>query len=245
MILLMGNNRDDLLYFETVINNRKDETVLGKYPVMIGTIANQAVMLLKGVYTNVLSSLITSYLIEKYYILFVIRIGRVSTLSNTLNNGDVVVEKTVKALDVDITDLQGTQLGQMPGFDTEFELKNEIYSTIVDSFVKRTSIIVKDCVALSNNTHYTNPDQVKPMIFDEKIMSEEINSVVFDSEAFGIATACQIYDIPYVGIGVILNHIGEEFDTNGYVTVLKQYANIGKAVVNAIGEIGSNEVLRG
>jgi len=245
MILLIGNNRDDLLYFETIISNKKTEYVLDKYPVTIGTISNQAVILISNIYTNILSSLIVSHLIEKYYVLFVIKVSREFTLSKTFKNGDVVVSKKVKSLDVDITDLQGTVLGQIPGFEDVYDTNNEICTTLIEQFTKRTPVIVKDSIVYSSNVHYIEPSQLSQFVYDGKIMGDSVDGIVFDSEAFGIATACALYQIPFVSLGVIINHIGEEFDTDDYVNVLRKYTYVGKAVVSAIGEIGSNEVLRG
>ena len=49
MILIIGSHHDDILYFESVMSNKRTETVLDKYVVTIGTIFNQSVVLLDGV----------------------------------------------------------------------------------------------------------------------------------------------------------------------------------------------------
>jgi len=245
MILLVGNNKDDLLYFETIISNKKHEVVLNKYPVTFGTISNQSVCLLCDVYTNILSSLIASYLIEKYYVLFVLKIGKMGTLSRVIKNSDVIISSKIKAIDVDITDLQGIRLGQIPSLEQVYDTKNEIYATLLNAFAKRTNIIARECTVLSSNVHYTEKRQLENIVYDDRIFGEDVNKVVFDSESFGLATACAVHEIPFVCLGVVVNHIGEEFDTHNYIGVLKQYSSVGKAVVSAIGDIGSTDVLRG
>ena len=67
MIMIIGSQHDDILYFESVITNKREELVMGKFKVTIGTIFNQAVMLVDQVKTNYLSSALTLYLIEKLY----------------------------------------------------------------------------------------------------------------------------------------------------------------------------------
>ena len=67
MIMIIGSQHDDILYFESVITNKREELVMGKFKVTIGTIFNQAVMLVDQVKTNYLSSALTLYLIEKYF----------------------------------------------------------------------------------------------------------------------------------------------------------------------------------
>lgn len=245
MILIVGNNKDDLLYFETIISNKKEEVLFDRFPVIFGTISNQSVVLLRGVYTNELSSMISSYLIEKYYVLFVLKIGKVGTLSKAIKNGDVIISTKIKSTAIDVTDLQGIRLGQVPSLDEEFDTKNDIYSTIVNAFSKRTDIMVRDTVVLSSSVHYTDRKQLETLVYDNRIFNENVDSVVFDSESFGLATACAIHEIPYVLVGVVVNHIGEEFDTRNYINCLKQYSSVGKAVVSAICDISSNEVLRG
>ena len=56
MIMIVGSQHDDILYFESVITNKREETVLGKFKVTIGTIFNQAVLLVDQMKTNYLSS---------------------------------------------------------------------------------------------------------------------------------------------------------------------------------------------
>ena len=76
MILILGSHHDDILYFESVMSNKRTETVLDKYKVTIGTIFNQSVVLADGVETNYLSSALTLYLIEKYFVFLVFVVGK-------------------------------------------------------------------------------------------------------------------------------------------------------------------------
>ena len=76
MIMIMGSQHDDILYFESVMSNKKEEVVFGKYKVTIGTIFNQAVLLVDGIKTNYHSSALTLYLVEKYFVILVLVVGR-------------------------------------------------------------------------------------------------------------------------------------------------------------------------
>ena len=244
MILLVGNNKDDLLYFETRINNKKEEIVFNKYRVVIGNISSQGVVLITDVYTNILSSALIGYLVEKYYILFVIKVGKCVTLSPSLHTGDVVISKRIIASDVDVCDLQGTELGQIPNFASSYEISNDLITMISNSFAKVSRVNISPVTYISSNTHYTETKQLEPFIHDDKIFTVDIESSVFDSESYGIALICQLYDIQFVSVNVVLNRVGDKFTTSNYIKVLKQYVNVGKSLVNAISEIGSNEVMR-
>ena len=56
MIMIIGSQHDDILYFESIMSNKRVETVLDKYKVTIGTIFNQSVILVDQVKTNYISS---------------------------------------------------------------------------------------------------------------------------------------------------------------------------------------------
>lgn len=245
MILILGNNRDDILYFETRIADKKEETILNKYQIVTGTISSQSVVLVKDVYTNIIASAVVSYIIEKFYILFVIKVGKCITLSKQIKNGDIAISKRVVAGDVDVCDIQGTKLGQIPGLSQTYDISSENLSLIRNSFLKCTYAQIFDCSVISSNTHYTSEKQLEHVTQNNKIMNEKIDDVVFDSESYGVAIACELYQVPFVSVNVVGAHVGEEFTTSHYIKVLKQYSNIGKAITNMLCEIGSNEVIRG
>lgn len=245
MILIVGNNHDDLIYFESIMNEKKNELILNRYPAVTGTISNQEVILLENVYTNIVSSMICSYLIEKRYVLFIIKVGKVNTLSKDFRDGDVVVSRKIVGFDVDVTDIKGVSLGQIPNYPSSYSTVHEIRNMLINAFQKRGGLLVKNCCVYSSNTHFSKPDQLKDYIIDERILGEPLKDIVFDSESFGIAVASVTHEIPVVTIGVVLNHIGDEFDPDNYIKTLNKYSDIGKAVCNLIGEVASSNVERG
>lgn len=244
MILILGNNKDDLLYFETRLNDKKVEKIFNKYKVTIGNISNQSVILLHDVYTNTLSATLVSYLIEKYYVLFVIKVGKCHTISPTLNPGDVVLSKKIMAMDIDVCDISGTSLGQIPSFPKNFETNVDLLKLASSSFSKCSKVQTYSLTFMSSNKHFSSIDMLKNYVHDDMIFNQNIKDVVFDSELYGVALACNLHGIPFIGINVVLGKVGADFSTNNYIKVLRQYVNVGKSVVNIIGEMGSKEVLR-
>lgn len=244
MILLVGNNHDDVLYFETRMTEKTVETVYKKYRVVVGNIAGQRVVLVENVYTNIVSSLIVSYLIEKYTILFVIKIGKALTATKKLKNGDVTVSRKVIASDVNVSDLQGTELGQIPGFATAFETSYDLAMMFVKAFEQYSFADVKLVSVVSSNVHQHSLDSLKDLIHEDHILTESIDSTIFDSEAYGIGYACSLHDIPFCCINVILNHVGEKFSADNYIRVLNKYSVVGKAVTSIISGFADNDVLR-
>lgn len=244
MILIVGNNKDDILYFETRINDKKEEMVFNKYRVAIGTISNQPVMLLCEVYTNVLSGSLVSYIIEKYFVLFVIKIGKCFTLSKTLNVGNIVVSKKVIGGDIDVCDIQGLKIGQIPHFPSSYAINNDLLNLVNSSISKVTRQQAHLVTYISSNKHFSDPEDLKPYIHEDMILGESLDETVFDSELFGIAMVCYLYGIPFVSLNVVFGRVGDGFSSANYIKLLKQYGNLGNAIVNIIGEVGSKEVLR-
>ena len=246
MILVVGNNHDDVLYFESLARDPREEIILGRFHATIGSIFNQNILMLKDVYTSYLSSALLTYIIEKYHILVVFNVGKCRTLSRELRCGDIAVSKKIVFGDVDqMGVVKGTKLGQIPNYPDSYSTANEIRSMLLTSFTKRSQAIAKNCLVYSSNTHFVDPKQLESFIVDDKILDNNVDSIVFDTESFGIAVAATTHDIPVVTIGVVTNHIGEEFDPAVYIKTLSQYTNIGKAVCNLISEVGSSDVERG
>ena len=52
MILIVGSNRDDVLYFQSSLKDVKEEIILNKYRAFTGTIFNQNIIVLQDVYTS-------------------------------------------------------------------------------------------------------------------------------------------------------------------------------------------------
>ena len=72
MLLIIGNNRDDVIYFKTMMKDIKEENILNQYRAFTGKIFNQEVMVLQDIYTSFVSSSLVTYLIDNYFILLVI-----------------------------------------------------------------------------------------------------------------------------------------------------------------------------
>ncbi|MGN1278029.1 MAG: hypothetical protein ACI4UG_00945, partial [Candidatus Onthovivens sp.] len=102
MILILGSSHDDILYYETQLKNPIEETLRSKVHVIKGELYGQNVILAYDVYSNYVSSAITSYLIVKYDILLVINVGIGQGIEKEFKKGDIVVSKSILLGDVDL-----------------------------------------------------------------------------------------------------------------------------------------------
>ena len=244
MILIVGSQHDDILYFESVMSNKKQELVLGQYPVTIGTIFNQGVVLVDQVKTNYVSSALILHLIEKYFIFLIFNVGRCYAFSHDVKPSDIAISKRIVAGDVDQINEDNVKYAQIPGFEQVFVTQDDIIGYLSDAFEKRTYSKIKISNYISTSVEYHNPGQVNHLKECEHLLGFA-NNVVFDSNSAGLALAASLKKIAFISVKVVERYIDGTKDINTYLKALKEYTNIGKAVVTCIGDIGHNEVIEG
>lgn len=242
MILIVGSQHDDILYFESVMSNKKQEIVLEQYPVTVGTIFNQGVVLVDQVKTNYLSSALLLYLIEKYFIFLIFNVGRCVAFTHDLKAGEIAISKYVVAGDVDQVNEDNVKFAQIPGFEQRFVCQDDVIGYLRDAFEKRTYSKVKIANYISTSVDYHRSGQVDHLKECDHLLGFS-NNVVFDTNSAGLAVASALKKVPFVSVKVVERYIDGDKDINSYLKSLKEYTNIGKAVVTCIGDIGHNEVI--
>ena len=244
MILIVGSQHDDILYFESVMSNKKQEMILGQYPVTIGTIFNQGVVLIDQVKTNYVSSALVLHLIEKYFIFLIFNVGRCVAFTHDIKPLEIAISKRTVAGDVDQVNEDNVKYAQIPGFEQVFVTQDDIIGYLSDAFEKRTYSKVKVSNFISTSVEYHRPEQVNHLKECEHLLGFA-NNIVFDSNSAGLALAASLKKIAFISVKVVERYIDGTKDINTYLKALKEYTNIGKAVVTCIGDIGHNEVIEG
>ena len=242
MIMIVGSQHDDILYFESVMSNKKEETVLGKFKVTIGTIFNQAVLLVDQAKTNYLSSALTLYLIEKYFVILVLNVGRCISYSPDIKPLEIAISKHIVAGDVDQVNEDNVKMGQIPGFEQIFESSDDVIGYLENAFEKRTFSVYKVANYISTSVDYHNASQINNIREFDHILGFE-NNIVFDCNSAGVAMGSTISKVPFVSVKVVERYLTDKNNIETYLKALKEYVNIGKAIVTCIGDIGRNEVI--
>ena len=244
MILIVGNQHDDILYFESVMSNKKQEIVLGKYPITIGTIFNQSVILIDQVSTNYVSSALVLYLIEKYFVFLIFNVGRCVAFTHDIKPSEIAISKRVVAGDVDQINEDNVKFGQIPGFNQVFTCQDDIIGYLSGAFEQRTYSVIRISNYISTSVDYHRASQVDHLKECEHLLGFNSN-VVFDSNSAGLALAAELKKVAFVSVKVVERYIDGPKDINTYLKALKEYTSVGKAVVTCIGDIGRNEVITG
>ena len=242
MIAIVGAAHDDILYFESVMSDKKKETILNRYEMTIGMIFNQEVLLINGLYTSVLSSAIMTHILSHYYINLVINVGKCVSVSKKYKDGDIVISNKVIDVNCDLTTVQNVELGQIPGFDRVFDVQSDIISYMKSGFNKRTYAHSSEgCFLSSDNLSLQTLDflQNRKEIFGER------DNLILDSNSAGIALGSKLCDVPFICVKVVECSLGDHSNIESYLKVLDCYINLGKAVVSTIGDIGRKDILKG
>ena len=151
MIAIVGTNHDDILYFETAMANKREDLLLKKYKITIGTIFNQEVLLIHGLNTSILSSVLVSTICSKFYIDLIITVGRCFAMNKGLKVGDIIIAEKVINIDVDQIDDNDVRLGQIPSLPQEFRVQQDVIGYIEEGLNKRAFTTGKRVSVLSSN----------------------------------------------------------------------------------------------
>ena len=245
MILIVGSNHDDVIYFQSALKDAKEEIILNKYRAYVGSILNQNVMVLQDVYTSYVSSALLTHIIEKYFVLMVFCVGTCFAQNKVLKVGDIAISEMATFGDIDqIRMIKGTELGQIPGYPQLFYANKELIKNMEEALnsVGSNNFIL---TTFMNSSYYRRDEQlIEELSLEDSIANRNKNTVV-DGVTTGVALAAHLFNIPFISVKVIEGQAGQKTSIDSYMKILEQFSVIGKAVTVCIGEISRNDVLRG
>lgn len=243
MILILGSTHDDILYFESVMNNRRDEKIFDIYPAEYGVIFNQEVVLVYDVYTSYMSALITNYILQKNFVVLVFVVGKCVAYSEEVKQGDIAVSRRVIIGDVDQVLEANVKLGQLPHFPRSLESQEEVIGYITSSLEKRSFSRYDVSTYISTNGILDKSTDIAKLTMNEYVLGHKTN-VVFDCTSGGAFIACHLHNIPAISVKVVLKKVDEKTNAENYIAVLRQYSNVGRAIVTCIGDIGRSDIVK-
>ena len=244
MILIIGSTKDDTLYFDSVITQKREERLFNYVNLTFGKIFNQEVVLVNGVQTSYLSSAVVSYLMDKYFIILTIVVGKCTAFSKDLEIGDIVLSRRLFIGDVDLVEETNSSIGQLPNFPFNYDTPNDIIEYFSSSLESRVLIPYKIGTYISANASYSNDNQIESFRVGEQLFGHS-RCVVFDTIGAGVAMSSHLFNVPFVCVKVVSRIFKQRQSAKAYAQVLKNYSSVGKAIVSTIGDIGRNDIIRG
>ena len=243
MIVIVGETHDDILYFDSVLANRREETLLNRYKISLGTIFSQEVLVVHELYTSILSSAVLMSILNDYYVDLVISVGRCMIVSDEIKNGDIVVSTKIIDANVDMTMFNDVAMGQIPGFEREFTVQNDIINYLSQGLNRRTSVDYHHAIFLSTDNM---SKQMSDFLKERKnIFALENELLVIDQNSSGVAVASYLKSVPFIVIKVAENNLSVANNLESYSMVLSRYIDLGKAVISTINDIGRSDILEG
>lgn len=243
MIVIIGETHDDILYFDSVLANKRQETILGKYTISIGTIFSQDAIVACDLFTSTLSSAVLMHILDKYYVDLIISVGRCMYVGDKIKNGDIVVSTKVIDANVNLSMFGDYALGQIPGFDREFLVQDDIIGYITFGLERRINITHHHAVFLSSNN--MSKDMCEILKERKEIFSLKNELFVIDQNSAGVALASKLKDTPFIVVKVAENNLAEADNLESYAFVLSKYIDLGKAVISTINDISRSDILEG
>ena len=242
MIMIVGSSHDDVLYFESIMSDKRREVVFDRFPIVLGRIFNQEVLVLGQVYSNYLSSSLVLYLVQKYMVILVFSVGKATAYSKDWKLGDIAISQITYAADVDQTADIETHFGQIPLMPANYASQPDVLSYLEKSLESKTDAAYYRAPYVSTNVVFTASTQLVEYDVDGKLFGKR-ERVVLDSTLGGVAMACSLCQIPFLGVKVIARFLDKPYTVNEYAAALSKFNDIGKAIVTTIGDIGRTDIM--
>jgi 5'-methylthioadenosine/S-adenosylhomocysteine nucleosidase len=241
MILIIGSNEDDILYFVNRMNVTGVEEIGGRTKVYTGDFSRQQVVVAHTGTTMMMASMITGIIIEKYHPYLVVNVGNAHSINPKLKQGDLFLAERVYLSHVDQTPLGSKiKFGQLPG-GALFTHSEDMCLNIIEMHNNREAnkTIIRGFI-LSSNLLMTNLDDAKELL--RKYYQPLTDMIAMDTEVGGIAIACQFYDVPIVCLKAIAYEVGnkEQFLTRERIGV-EMTPIIGSLIGHLFLELASQE----
>ena len=241
MILILGSVYDDVLYFDTQLKKRREETFKDHFKIIFGELYGQNVVLAYNIFTNYMSSVVTTYLISKYDVIAVINVGSVRCLDD-FKEWDIVYSETLFLGDADVSVFEKVKKGQVPTYPQIFS-GNSYFNNLINVYSSKFIISnVKKGNYISLNREIVSIDQLN-QIKNENVILGVSKDFIFDSTFGGVALSSATFDVPFVCLKVVISKIKDKVTTLERIRCIKEYANVGKIISAIILEIGRKDTL--
>lgn len=243
MIVIIGDTHDDVLYFETVLLNRKREILLDRFNVSTGTIFSQDVLVIRDMVTSVLTSSVLTHIIDTKIVDLVICVGKCVAVSDNLKAGDIALSSNVIDVNVDLSIFKDVGMAEIPGFSREFPVQEDIKGYLSENLLKRPKIDLHRVTYLS--TDNMSNDMMKFLKEHKTMFSNADERFVVDHNSAGAALACTLHGVPFICAKVIEHSFDHSNNLKTYTNVLSRYIDLGKGVIETINNIGRSDILEG
>lgn len=241
MIVIVGDTRDDVLYFERVLANKDQKTILDRFKVSFGTIFSEKVMVVRDMAASILASSVLTHIFDNYTIDLVIGVGKCVAVSNALKPGNIAVSTNVIDADIDLSILKDVGMNEIPGFEREYKAEDEIVEYLSENLNKRPNVDFFRSTFISSDN--MSKDMINFLKEHKTMYGKTDDKFVVDHNSAGIALPCLLHKIPFVIAKVVENGFDQPSNLRTYTNVLDRYIDLGKGITETISNIGRSDVV--
>lgn len=243
MIVIVGDTHDDILYFETVLANKKEVEILDRYRASIGTIFSQEALVIGGMNSSILTSAVLTHILDNYFVDLVFVVGKCLSVAEHSRSVNVALSSNVIDANIDLSMFKDVGMAQIPGFQREFPVQEDIYGYLAEALEKRPAIDFVKASYLS--TDNMSQDMVNYLKENKTLFFKNDEYFVIDHNSSGVAVACTLKSVPFIVAKVVETSLDHAKNLSTYSNVLSRYIDLGKAVITTINGIGRSDILEG
>lgn len=200
MIGIIGAMDEEIFELKKIIKINKEENIFGVIFYQ-GILNNKDVILVKSKIGKVASSFVTTLLVNRYKLDYIINIGTCGAISNKLKYLDIVIGDKLFYHDADVRAF-GYKYGQMAQCEPYFETNR----LLLEKAKKFDNVFIGDIVSGDEFV-----DDSHKMLEKVKQYFNEYNIMACDMESTAIAHVCTLANVPFI----IIRTISDVLDFNG------------------------------
>lgn len=191
-----------------------------------GSINDKEVVVVLAGIGKVNAAITTTLLIEHFDVKTIINIG-VAGGQNGVTHKDVVISNEVLYHDVDVTSFGTYKHGQVPGLDPVFTADEQILA-LTKTILDEEKISYKIGRIASGDQFITDPKSV------QAINKEYDHIYAIEMEAAAIAHVASLNNIPFIVYRSISDVLGDESQSNDFMTFVNEAAIIASKVLEKL-----------
>ncbi len=175
--------------------NKKKKIKINNFSITKGYINNINIILIESGIGKVLASIATFIIIKYFKPNYILNIGTAGSLNENLKIYDIILVKSTKYHDVDLTTF-GYKIGQIPKMPQLYICDKKIIKNIKKIFFKKKIKFINGKIISGDK--FINIKKQK-----NKIKKTFYKSIAIDMEIASIGHTCFLFKKPFIGIKII------------------------------------------
>ncbi len=208
MILLLGTTTDDILYIKNRMKVTEKGALKGSHYYYVGEYAGKEICITHTGNSNLMSAVISSYMIRKFDPYLVIAIGSCSSVSDGLKQGDLFISERVYLADIDYDSFEDRMFTSALHMSSYY-VTEDMYLKHIERLNSASGNyrLVRGPL-ISVNKFYTNKKDAEK---EKKAHKNFLGGLTaFDTEMGGIVTCCRFYEVPWILLKAINYEVGKD-----------------------------------